>query len=87
LNYNDTIIPPNPQQDSEIKTADVENCIDDLNYFHFKKLKSNIPTFEKKHTPYDDYNEDDYFIVHTDWLIRKCDNFNKENLEKNRDSS
>jgi hypothetical protein len=64
----------------------VENCFDDLNDFHFKKPKSNLPAFEKKFTSCDE-NEEDYFIVHTDWLIRKCDGYNKQDLKKNRDIS
>jgi hypothetical protein len=64
----------------------VEDCIDDLNDFHFKKFKSNLPTFEKNYALHDD-EEDDYFIVHTDWLIRKFDSYNKQKFEKNRDIS
>jgi hypothetical protein len=39
------VIPPNPQQDGEIETADVEDSIGELNYFHFKKPKFNLFTF------------------------------------------
>jgi hypothetical protein len=54
LNYSNDVIPPNPQQDCEFETADMEDCIDDLNYFHFKTPKSNLPAFKKKFTSSDD---------------------------------
>jgi hypothetical protein len=44
LNYSNDVILPNPQQDGKVETADGEYCIDDLNDFHFKKPKSNLPT-------------------------------------------
>jgi hypothetical protein len=66
LNYSDNAIPPNPQQDGEVETADMEDCIDELNDFHFKSPKSNLPSFEKKFTSGDDDNEEYYFIVHTE---------------------
>jgi hypothetical protein len=72
------------QQDCEVKTAYVKDCIHYLNDFHFKKSNVNLPTFDKKFTSTEDDNEEDYFTVHTDWLIRKCDGYNKQNLEKNR---
>jgi hypothetical protein len=84
LNCSDNAISPNPQQDGEVETADMEDCIDELNDFHFKKSKFSLHAFEKNYTLHDD---DDYFIVHTDWLIRKCDSYNKEDLEKNKDIS
>jgi hypothetical protein len=62
----------------------MEDCIDELNDFHFKKGKFSLPKFEKNHTLHDD--ENNYFIVYTDWLIKKCDSYNKQDLEKNRDT-
>jgi hypothetical protein len=59
LNYSDDVIPPNPQKDGEFETADMEDSIDDLNYFHFKKPKINLPTFDKKFTSTNDDNEED----------------------------
>jgi hypothetical protein len=49
LNYSDNVIPPNLQQDSKIETADVDDCIDELNDSHFKKRKYNLPTFESNY--------------------------------------
>jgi hypothetical protein len=54
LNYIDNVIPPNPQQDCELETVDVEDCIDELNDFHFKKPKVNLPTFDKNFTSKND---------------------------------
>jgi hypothetical protein len=84
LNYSNIVIPPNSQQDGEYETADMENCIDDLNDFHFKKPKVNLPTFDKSFTSKVDDNEENYFVVHKDWLIRKCDGYNRQDIEKNR---
>jgi hypothetical protein len=39
---------------------------------------------DENFTSQHDDNEENYFIVHTDWLVRKCDGYNKQDLEKNR---
>jgi hypothetical protein len=78
MTYGGNLILINRPQDDEVDTTEMEGCIDDINDFHFKKHKSYI--LKKDYTLKD--NNDDYFVVYMDWLIRKCDIYNKENFEK-----
>jgi hypothetical protein len=55
----------------------MEDCIDDLNDFHFKKSKVNLPSFDNNFKTQDNDNEENYFIVHMVWLAGNCDGYNK----------
>jgi hypothetical protein len=67
-------------EEDENENALVEEVVDDLNNFHMNfKKESFFPSLQSDHV-----NENNYYKVNMNWMKKKCDSYNYQDMKMGR---